>query len=102
LYLCQVDGDMWRTAKLVDSVELPYIAPSLGGCESLIEQPTIVSYWDQVSANRYPALPKCNEQDITHAVTTFDCAADAAGLPADAQFQGACSYERQCQTAEAP
>jgi cystathionine beta-lyase/cystathionine gamma-synthase len=43
----QVDGDMWRTAKLVDSVELPYIAPSLGGCESLIEQPTIVSYWDQ-------------------------------------------------------
>ena len=44
----QVDGDMWRTAKLVDSVELPYIAPSLGGCESLIEQPTIVSYWDQV------------------------------------------------------
>lgn len=43
----EVDGDMWRTAKLVDSVELPYIAPSLGGCESLIEQPTIVSYWDQ-------------------------------------------------------
>ncbi len=39
---------MWRTAKFVDSVELPYIAPSLGGCESLIEQPTIVSYWDQV------------------------------------------------------
>jgi cystathionine gamma-synthase len=43
----EVDGDMWRTAKFVDSVELPYIAPSLGGCESLIEQPTIVSYWDQ-------------------------------------------------------
>ena len=26
---------------------LPYIAPSLGGVESLIEQPTVVSYWDQ-------------------------------------------------------
>ena len=26
--------------------KIPYIAPSLGGVESLIEQPTIVSYWD--------------------------------------------------------
>lgn len=49
---------MWRTAKLVDSVELPYIAPSLGGCESLIEQPTIVSYWDQVSAKSMPCAAK--------------------------------------------
>eukprot|EP00976_Prorocentrum_cordatum_P050980 1029531-Prorocentrum_minimum.AAC.1 len=35
------------TAKFIDSCKLPYIAPSLGGVESLIEQPTIVSYWDQ-------------------------------------------------------
>jgi cystathionine gamma-synthase len=43
----EVDGDLWRTAALVDAVRLPYIAPSLGGVESLIEQPTVVSYWDQ-------------------------------------------------------
>jgi cystathionine gamma-synthase len=28
-------------------VRIPYIAPSLGGVESLIEQPTVISYWDQ-------------------------------------------------------
>lgn len=43
----EVDGDLWRTAALVDAVRLPYIAPSLGGVESLIEQPTVISYWDQ-------------------------------------------------------
>lgn len=31
-----------RTAKFIDSVKLPYIAPSLGGVESLIEQPTVI------------------------------------------------------------
>lgn len=43
----EVDGDLWRTAALIDAVKLPYIAPSLGGVETLIEQPTVVSYWDQ-------------------------------------------------------
>eukprot|EP01025_Chloroclados_australasicus_P012745 TRINITY_DN15_c0_g1_i1.p1 TRINITY_DN15_c0_g1~~TRINITY_DN15_c0_g1_i1.p1 ORF type:complete len:559 (+),score=54.58 TRINITY_DN15_c0_g1_i1:148-1677(+) len=43
----EVDGDIWRTAKFIDSVKLPYIAPSLGGVESLIEQPAVISYWDQ-------------------------------------------------------
>lgn len=33
-----------RTAKFIDSVKLPYIAPSLGGVESLIEQPTVVRW----------------------------------------------------------
>jgi hypothetical protein len=46
----QVDADLWGTAKFVDSVRLPYIAPSLGGVDSLIEQPTVISYWDQVRA----------------------------------------------------
>ena len=49
----QVDADLWGTAKFVDSVRLPYIAPSLGGVDSLIEQPTVISYWDQV---RFPAI----------------------------------------------
>ncbi|KAK9825416.1 hypothetical protein WJX81_003712 [Elliptochloris bilobata] len=43
----EVDGDLWDTARFVDSVRLPYIAPSLGGVETLIEQPTVISYWDQ-------------------------------------------------------
>ena len=43
----EVKGDLWATAKFIDNCRLPYIAPSLGGVESLIEQPTVVSYWDQ-------------------------------------------------------
>ena len=40
----EVDGDLWRTAAFIDAVRLPYIAPSLGGVESLIEQPTVVRF----------------------------------------------------------
>jgi hypothetical protein len=40
----EIDGDLWRTAKFIDSVRLPYIAPSLGGVESLIEQPTVIRW----------------------------------------------------------
>ena len=43
----EIAGDLWATAKFIDGCRLPYIAPSLGGVESLIEQPTIISYWDQ-------------------------------------------------------
>ncbi len=39
-----MDGDLWKTAKFIDNVRLPYIAPSLGGVESLIEQPTVIRW----------------------------------------------------------
>lgn len=42
-----VNGADWRrTADIVDQVQLPRIGPSLGGVESLIEQPLIVSYYE--------------------------------------------------------
>jgi cystathionine gamma-synthase len=37
----------------VDAVRIPYIAPSLGGVESLIEMPVTMSYWDQPREERY-------------------------------------------------
>jgi len=43
----ELNADLMTTAAFIDACRLPYIAPSLGGVESLIEQPTIVSYWDQ-------------------------------------------------------
>jgi len=39
-------ADAAATARVVDSVKLPRIAPSLGGAESLIEQPIYMSYHD--------------------------------------------------------
>lgn len=40
------DADWRATAAVVDAVRLPRIAPSLGGVESLIEQPLIMSYYN--------------------------------------------------------
>lgn len=41
----QIDGDLETTIKFIDSLKIPYIAPSFGGCESIVDQPAILSYW---------------------------------------------------------
>jgi len=40
------DADWQQPARVVDSVRIPRIAPSLGGVESLIEQPLVMSYYE--------------------------------------------------------
>jgi len=40
------DADAEATARIVDAVRIPRIGPSLGGAESLIEQPIFMSYHD--------------------------------------------------------
>ncbi len=40
------DADWRQTAAIVDAAQIPRIAPSLGGVESLIEQPMIMSYYE--------------------------------------------------------
>lgn len=66
----EVDGDLWKTAKFIDSVKIPYIAPSLGGVESLIEQPTVISYWDQGPEKRA-------EIGIKDSLVRFSCGVEA-------------------------
>ena len=48
----EVAGDYEETGRFVDNLEIPYIAPSLGGIESLIEQPAIMSYYEQSREER--------------------------------------------------
>ncbi|KAK4360730.1 hypothetical protein RND71_019682 [Anisodus tanguticus] len=48
----EVDGDLLTTAKFVDALRIPYIAPSFGGCESIVDQPAIMSYWDLSQSDR--------------------------------------------------
>lgn len=40
------DADWRATANIVDATQIPRIAPSLGGVESLIEQPLVMSYYE--------------------------------------------------------
>ncbi|MFO0816661.1 MAG: aminotransferase class I/II-fold pyridoxal phosphate-dependent enzyme [Pirellulales bacterium] len=46
------DADAQQTARVVDSVRIPRIGPSLGGVESLIEQPLVMSYLDYTPEQR--------------------------------------------------
>lgn len=43
--MMKIDGDIMRTIKFVDALKIPYIAPSFGGVESVVNQPAIMSYW---------------------------------------------------------
>ncbi|MCU0715550.1 MAG: aminotransferase class I/II-fold pyridoxal phosphate-dependent enzyme [Pirellula sp.] len=40
------DADWKETGAIIDACRIPRIAPSLGGVESLIEQPLVMSYFD--------------------------------------------------------
>ncbi len=48
----EVDGDLAATSRFIDACRIPRIAPSLGGVESLIEQPALMSYFELTTAQR--------------------------------------------------
>ncbi|MFO8013524.1 MAG: PLP-dependent aspartate aminotransferase family protein [Phycisphaerae bacterium] len=47
-----VDGGFEATARFVDRLAIPKIAPSLGGVEALVEQPALMSFWDLAPEER--------------------------------------------------
>jgi len=42
-----VEGSGAEASRVVDAAQIPYLAPSLGGAESFIEQPALMSYYDK-------------------------------------------------------
>ena len=48
----EVRGDLDAASRVVDSCRIPYIAVSLGGVESLIEQPAIMSFYELTTEER--------------------------------------------------
>ena len=62
----EIDGDLDDTASFVDQCRIPYIAPSLGGVESLIEMPAVMSYWDVPRQKRL-------EYGISDSLVRFAC-----------------------------
>ncbi len=47
-----VDADIDKTSKFIDCLQIPKIAPSMGGVESLIEQPALMSYYELSNIER--------------------------------------------------
>jgi cystathionine gamma-synthase len=48
----EVRGDLEATGRFIDKLDIPYIAPSLGGVDSLIEQPALMSYYEKSTEER--------------------------------------------------
>jgi len=48
----EVNGDLQAASRLVDACRIPRIAPSLGGVESLIEQPALMSFYELSTEER--------------------------------------------------
>jgi cystathionine gamma-synthase len=48
----EIDGDMKTTSAFIDRLNIPYIAPSLGGVETLVEQPALMSYYEMTAEDR--------------------------------------------------
>lgn len=42
----EIEGDGKKAARFIDHLKLPYIGPSFGGTESMVEQPAIISYYE--------------------------------------------------------
>jgi cystathionine gamma-synthase len=48
----EVRGDLGQTSDFIDRLRIPYIAASLGGVESLIQQPAIMSHFEKTPEER--------------------------------------------------
>jgi cystathionine gamma-synthase len=48
----ELDTDLEGAFRFTDACRIPYLAPSLGGVESLIESPALMSFWDKSPAER--------------------------------------------------
>jgi cystathionine gamma-synthase len=48
----EIDGDLAAASRVVDGCRIPRIAPSLGGVESLIEQPALMSFYELTTEER--------------------------------------------------
>uniref|UniRef100_A0A7S0I4S3 CBS domain-containing protein n=1 Tax=Hanusia phi TaxID=3032 RepID=A0A7S0I4S3_9CRYP len=79
------DGNPWSqdtfdaTARFIDALKIPYIGPSLGGVETLVEQVRVVGYYDQ-------PLEVRQRLSITNGLVRYACGIeDTADLIADVE-----------------
>jgi cystathionine gamma-synthase len=73
----ELETDLEGAMRFIDRCEIPYIAPSLGGVESLIEMPVTMSFWDVPREERL-------KMGITDSLIRFSCGIeDAEDLIAD-------------------
>ncbi|XP_043724346.1 cystathionine gamma-synthase 1, chloroplastic-like [Telopea speciosissima] len=68
----EVGGDLMAATKFIDNLKIPYNAASFGGCESIVEQPAIISYWDLKQSGRAKVGIKENLIRFSFGVEDFE------------------------------
>ncbi|XP_052134741.1 probable cystathionine gamma-synthase 2 [Oryza glaberrima] len=68
----EVASDMRGAMRFVDALELPLIATSLGGCESLVQQPAIMSYWGKCDEEKAKNGIKDNFVKFSFGIEKFE------------------------------
>ncbi len=78
------DADWRATADVIDACRIPRIGPSLGGVESLIEQPYVMSYFNYPAAQRAKfGIPDnmirmaCGIEDTADLIADLEAALDS-------------------------
>lgn len=75
----ELDGDLEATSRFIDALQIPLIASSLGGVETLIEQPALMSYYELSSEEREEIGIKDNLVRLSIGIeSTDDLIADLA------------------------
>ncbi len=73
----ELETDLAGATRFTDACRIPYLAPSLGGTDALIEMPVLMSYWDQPAEERA-------RWGITDTLVRYSCGVeDADDLIAD-------------------
>lgn len=67
-----IDGDLDATRRFVEGLRIPYLAPSLGGVETLVSHPATVSYSDLSREDRLKI--GITDQLVRYSVGIEDCA----------------------------
>ncbi|MFQ5417982.1 MAG: trans-sulfuration enzyme family protein [Myxococcota bacterium] len=62
----ELETDLEGAMRFIDACQIPYLAPSLGGVESLIEMPVTMSFWDVPREERL-------KMGITDSLIRFSC-----------------------------
>ncbi|XP_042484388.1 cystathionine gamma-synthase 1, chloroplastic-like [Macadamia integrifolia] len=68
----EVGEDLMSAKKFIDNLNIPYNAPSFGGCESIVDQPAIMSYWDLKQPGRAKVGIKENLIRFSFGVEDFE------------------------------
>ena len=83
-----IEGDLARTRQFVHQLRIPYLAPSLGGVESLVSHPATVSYSDlsrderlEIGITDQLVRFSVGVEDADDLIADLEQAFDAVGTP---------------------